>query len=665
VQNGRYRGACKINPGGEHPFPYMVSVAADSGMIEWPFLEMFKEDKRKLIERYRLLMGQKYIGQHAGWGEDKYGETLGYEKYPPEQLQLLYRARVEYDVLAFLLYGIHPFPALFTGVPEIFNMLDWFEDMTSLGWYASPGVRTPDKILTSRYGQDLRAAVVFANPGTQTLEGNSVIYGDDFAGGAPLPFDYKENKLKIDIKRNESSIPLNLKPRAFLATALLGGYYGSQTFSCESKQFRSSHEIRLELNFSKGNKTIEGKWRFPLLPNYQKPIVTLTGKVIKFEQDDKGITFQTPIQAGGTLKLQYFSPVFLSPDSELTEFPAVEKCRAASQIILPKANGRLAELAAFWIQEFFNFYFLNAVSTPVELKLPILKAEEINRKFPASFKLEIGKNMVKIDGNTLLISGSDERKLAELTWDTLKIFEKKYPFYDTFHASGSSFFKYNCKPETRKLLEKANLWNRHLRLYQGMELPDILKKNNINSSGKENKESCNDVIYRQNFDNIGDLAALNGYGGKNSEIEIDGREKFDSASSCRMFFSCTLGINSVGKLVLKLPEPLDLSNCNMSFMFMPLNANCGIHGLELIDNNGKIVEESRYYAAPPLRKWSKRFFKQGEVPRKNSGKWFRNSSEGNIHQISEIRILIQSSQKEGDVEALIDEFLIEKQKTKN
>lgn len=650
VQNGRYRAACKINPGGEHPMPYMLTVASDRGMIEWPFLKVFDPVNSRLLAKSRLLMGQKYIDQHAGL-DSEYSTTLNWKKYPPEQLRLLYRARYEYDVLAYLLYGIMPFPYLFAGVPEIYDMLDMFDEIFKMGWYASPGAKSLDGIELARYGQGLHSAIAFCNTATSVKTGNAEIFGADFAGGTPLPFSYTGEVLECQAVEKGIQFNLSLKPRRWLVVENFGAYYGSDIFKVSTKEVRGKYQHLFELRFI-SEAPIAGKWLFPGLDGYNAPIISINGIPVELKDSAGTFTFGNLIPAGATLTICYNSNLYLSPDTDIMSFKVISDNKPAASIILPSAAGVDAKMAAYWIQDFFDFYYKYGVTPPCEIKLPILTSMD-QTVTKNNFILKIDKTeKIQIEGNNLLISAPNESRLAQLTWELLKIFEKKYPFYDDFHMSGKYWSKYKkCPAETEQMLKYCELWNNKLRLYQGPDLEEIV--------GNKKKAVSAD-FFEYSFDTTDNVKAINGFGVKNAEISIEEREKAEGTCSVRLKFQSNVKENGVAKISLHLDTPIDLSSTIIEYMMMPMNENCGIQGIELCDANGTIIEEHRYFPPPITGQWNKRTFIQGIPKEKRSGYWFRCNESGNIQKIQNINFRFQTLKPGIDVDILLDDLRIRK-----
>ena len=653
VQGGRFKAACKINPGGEYPLPYMLTFAADSGMIEWPFLRIFEPEKERLISRYRLFMGQKYINQHAGLGNDNYGEMIKWRDYSPEQMRLLYRARIEYDVLAGLLYGIMPFPTIFAGVPEVYGMLDMFDDLSALGWYASPGVRHGGDMSVARYGQGAHAAIVLCNMLGNKVSDNFKVMGEDFAVGSPLLFSYTGEEMEWISDDNSSNISLSLNPRCWKVVEIVGSRQGGGTFKALTSLERSRHELKLTLKNQSGN-PVSSQWILPGLDGYSMPSVSVDGKSCAIDQDGGVFKFKQELPKEGKMVISYKSPIFLSPDAKVAELPIMTDGKVTASIVLPPSAGEKAKLAAYWIAEFFEFYFKNGLSPSLDIKIPVLDYGAATTG--TLFKLKLGeKPIVKLDGTSLEIIAPTEEDLAQLTWEALKIFENRYPLFDNFHVNSKFLRKGECKPETKKLLEYCGLWGTQLHLYQGPDLEEIKR----GDAGRGQEKAKVDEILSFDFDDIKDVKAIDAYGAEGAFVLREERVKSSGTGSNRLKFKSKPGINGSAKLSIRLQKPVDLSAAAIEFMMMPVGDNCGIHGVELVDSSGKISEEHRYYLQPPKNQWSKRSFQMGASKIPDKGRWFR-ASGGDIKDTVCINIYVQSLEKGGDVEVLFDDLVVTK-----
>jgi hypothetical protein len=440
--DGRYVAGCKINPSGEHPMPYMLNIAADVGLVEWrnitPYVRSEGEDAPRYLPLYRHLMGQKAMVQHSALRGDTWGENIDWHKYPPEQMRLMYRAWIEYNVIADIYYGVLPQSQIVLGVPEMSPIVDMLIDLIcERGWYATPAATAPAELLLSRYGQGLRSVITLGNGTTAPISGKTRIYGRDVGGGAPLVASYTGEAVSSHVSPSQAEVETRLKPRRWQALELTASYRGKASFEANVQIVKTRHMVEARVR-NDSNDAVAGQWQFPAIPGYGVPEITLGGKPVAPAKSPSSATSATarsgvtvhaaampasaksgtaepivpnagtgnggPINSGpgtpkggsaasrpsdGTdgltivsaslakgavLSARYFSKTYLSSDESIAAFPFVQNGQPQATIILPQNAGGEAQQAANWIREYFRFWYAEEQGTK-NVMLPITDAK--------------------------------------------------------------------------------------------------------------------------------------------------------------------------------------------------------------------------------------------------------------------------------------------------
>lgn len=608
---GRYVAGCKINPGGEHPMPYMMNFAADNSMVEWVSLGSFKDGDdtidysgraQYLLGKHRRLMGQKPIVQHATLRGDKFGNLFDWREYAPDHVRLLYRMWWEYEILLYLKWGVRPYVDRLWGVPKMFPIVDMLMDLINeRGWYAVPGCRAPARVLVSRYGQGLRSAVALGHLGPDTAEGPLTLYGDGLTGHNPIMCGYGGEQFTTTVGGGVSRAHISLGPRRFLVLDALADYEGPDTWRARASADISRHQVVVRITNASG-RAVSGTFRFSERVGYA-PVAER----------------KATLKAGETLTVNYQSLVYEVSDEAIREFPYLE-----SEIVMPADSDENAKRAADWLSGYFTFWYRFGPPAKPGVRIPIV-LDRTGKAYAIDLRLDRPRN-VSIRGPSLLFSAPDSCDLAQLIYETLSILDAKYPFHGKFHG-GFPLFRdpraFNYQEKTLQMLREVGLLGGMLDLYEGPELKDLPKRSPAQikamydriapqktDSPKQTPKAKTSTAPNESFESLGTLRCERGYKCVEAKAELDLHEFKDGAASVQVAWRAAS--DGPGNYRLSKACPVtDVTGKCFEVWLMPLDTNSTGFGIELHDADGKIVEEHRVFHAKP-NEWNHILFKQGQ-----------------------------------------------------
>jgi len=649
VLNGRYVAGCKINPGGEHPMPYMLNFAADNSMIEWSSLGSYADGDdavdysgpvRLLIGKHRRLMGQKPIVQHSTLRHDKFGAKFDWRAYAPDHVRLLYRMWWEYEVIACLHWGLRPYVDRLWGVPKMFAIVDLLMDLTSdRGWYAVPGAVAPDGVLVSRYGQGLRRAVVFGTLSPEPLTGQVTLYGDDLSGHAPIVCRYGGDAFAGTVGRGRTRGKIELRPRGFVVLDTLADYEGPDTWTVRASADRSRHEVSVRITNTSA-KPIAGLFRFPERPGYSSVEAR-----------------QATLEPGETLTITYRSSVYLSPDAALRDFPFLQ-----SEIVLPAAAHDDLKLAANWLSGYFQFWHRFGPPQKSGVRVPTVP-EPTGKALTVLLKTGAPRS-VKVTDHGVAYTAPTPIEVAELVWESLSILDRKYPFHGKFHGGFPLWRdarRFNYQPRTLQMLREVGLLGGTLGLYEGPEPKDLPQRSPAQikamydriaasrARGPEAKtkpppkRKISDTL-NESFDSLDGLVCEKAYKCAAANAEVDLHQFKEGAGSVQATWTAQDRPGTV-RLWKKTPET-DTTGKRFELWLMPLDGNSTGFGLALYDTAGRRVEEHRVFHAKP-NEWNRIVFDQGK---KRRYQWFRRG-DGNPAKVA--RVIFRAHTREAGVKAVL------------
>ncbi len=657
VYGGKYKAGCKINPGGEHPMPYMMMFAGDNNMVEWAFINPTDDAVDFNLNKYIRLVGQKPIVLHHNLRADKYGEKINWREYPPEQIELFYRSVWEYNIIAYLKYGILPYPQQVLGVPKMFRIYEMLLDLVcTRGRYAVPGATAPEGIQVSRYGQGLRSVVCFGNIKTTPVSGKAILVGDDFCNGAaPLAADYTGEKMTFEIAGKESAADISLKQRRWLSLELIAAYLGDDAFSAKTQLTKTRHQITATVR--SGSEAVSGAWRFPLIEGYQPPTIVLDGQNIQTSTGADFVECKMELSGEVILSAIYRSATYLTPDTDIADFEFVKDGKPNCTIVMPANADEEIQRAAGWIREYFRFWFKEKRQQVVEL--PII---ELGEQSPLTNRvvLEIGRpRSLRRNGNVITITAPDASDMNQWVWDLLGVLDDKYPYYGGWHAAYDKWIKdppFDYKAKTKQMLKETGMWGKQLKLYEGPELKDIKKRspeelNEIYGLG-EKAEAVDPG--NEPFDAMDGLKCNSEYGTAKANAEVEMMNSKDGNGSVRMTWTAKTDRAGGANLTKELANPINITGRQFELWIMPLSADCGYWSLDFKDSNGAIVERHRIFTLKP-NKWNKVSFAQGK--KMPWGCWFEKGT-GDATQVKTMVFSAKTHKAGQQGDALWDEFSI-------
>lgn len=664
VFEGRYNAACKVNPGGEHPMAYTMNMAADSGMIEWKMLLPYGRDI-KLVNKYRRLMGQKLIEHHSAIRNDRLGSLIEWRDYPPEQIELTYRVWWEYQILAYLYYGVTPFSDFAIGVPQAFPILDMILDLNRRGWYSSPSASAPDKLLVSRYGQGLRSVVCLGNPEITPIDGTVTLHGRDFGGDTPLVASYDGKPLTFESAAGESKLPLNLAQRRWVALELIGSWSGEAKLKSANSITKTRHELTARIE-NKGD-TVQGTWKFPLIENCSAPVITANGQPLAGKVVGQNFVVNGELPKGAELQASYPSTTCLSPDQEIAGWEYTKDNHPNCAIILLNNPSERSQQAASWIQHYFDFWHKESGTLREGLKLPILPAGQPVTQ-SNQIVLETGKpRSIQLTGNTLRITAPDDWDLGQWVWESLSILDSRYPFVGVFGAAYNTWCPdppFGKDEKTKQMLKETGLWGKTLALYQGPELADIrsytaaeLKK----IYGVQDPAPAGTVQAgpatgtNETFDSMNGLEIRKGFRCVNANGEIDLQDMKEGSGALKTTWDSDQDQYGEIRITRNMKEA-DLTGAKCELWIKPLTDQAYSWGVELWDADNKMIEDQRVWTIKK-GEWYPIRFTVGTAMPKGLGTYYK-KGEGNPARAN--RIVFRSVVKKmGEPQvALWDNFTV-------
>ena len=479
VLKGRYKMA--VNPNATNGSVYYVRFRSNTTLHEGE-IPMYHWDINKANKVYlrlmqrRYLAGQKSIFNHYNLRRDKFGSKIKWWNYPPEQIKLLYRAWFEHQNITCLYLGILPSPDSLWGIPEMFKFVDMMLDLQKRGWRAAPYVSVSPGILVRRYGEGLHTAIALMNATPINKVDKITFWGQDISGAIPLISGYGGQKCESIVQNNNAYIELALKRREYKVFEVVGDYTPSTQmrfkFNVSAEISRHSIVVKVE-NVS--SLSADGKWRFPIKPEYRVKGIFINGKETQNIKKEKSfISCKTILYPNSILTIQYLSKIYKSPDYKLRDITYISNGVPSAEIIIPNHADEYTKLAAKYLSDYFWFWqkFAKGVTHPCHL--PILRKPS-GKRTVIILKVGQSKN-VKVENKRIEISAPDSFSLSQLVWNTLYILDDKYRFYGKFHGGFPLWRdrrRFNYDKNTINMLKAVGLLGGILHLYQGKELSEI------------------------------------------------------------------------------------------------------------------------------------------------------------------------------------------------
>ncbi|MEX0777952.1 MAG: hypothetical protein WD042_19795 [Phycisphaeraceae bacterium] len=475
VLGGRYKAGCEINAMDY----YGANFAADHSMIEASHGWVVPYNEKDPYRQIGILAGQTPLDLHNSIRQDKTGALINWWEYSPQQIELYYRIAFEYQVQYMLLHGAKPSPSYLWGVPKMLAITDMLIDLTTRGKYAVPAVNVPQDLLTSRYGQGLRSVVVVMNPQAQTVKGAATYRGKDLSGRAPIFCEYGGGPITLEVWGHDSKAELDLKARRYLALDMIADLDTDRPGRVTGSGTYSKHAIALRIR-NDAHEAIEGTWRFPRIEGYRWISASAAGKALPAQASDGAMMLKASLAPGATLQATYTSTVFLSPDTQVREFPFERDGVAQSVMVLPANADADLRQAADWISGYFAFWYEFGPAQNKGVNISVAAAPTPGGANAAAIVFEVSQApSVSVKDNLLRFTSPDSYTLSQLVWETLYLLDKKYPLYSTFHGSTplwNSATMYGYDKGTVTMLKAAGLWGKELHLYQGLELHELPKR---------------------------------------------------------------------------------------------------------------------------------------------------------------------------------------------
>ena len=446
TKDSKYRVGIWINPGGEHPIPYMVTFRSDRGMIEWKWINTYDKKTKELLDIYRLLMGKKVLGMHHTLRGDRFGEIIPWEKFKKEELFETYRGLWKHMIIACLYYGILPYPDLIRGIPEMFEILPLLIEIKDAGWEPLTGCKESSELLISRFGKDVKY-FTFANSTKDKIKTKIYIKSKYFGGYTPILSDWFGNEYEFEFTNHDGTFDLEVLPRQYYIFTSFASYKGDGV-KIKTKQIKRQDYIKVNIEFLKvyGNKN-----EFLIFEpeNYKLSEIKINEENINFSD----LKFNIKLKTGDNLTIIFTSNLMKSKEEDILNFP-YEK----SEIFVDDD----LKIYAYKIVEYFKFWFKYGSKESKEILLPVkLKNEQLTK----DYKIIIEKNeipQIKIEYNTLKITGNKDN-MSEIINRLLKLLDKKYIYYGKFHVADKLWYYWdeprNEIPKTVEMLKYMGIYD--------------------------------------------------------------------------------------------------------------------------------------------------------------------------------------------------------------
>lgn len=445
TKDGKYKVGIWINPGGEHPIPYMMVFRSDRGMIEWSWINTYDKNIKELLDIYRLLMGKKVLSMHSTLRGDKFAERIPWRNFKKEEIIETYRGLWKHMIIACLYWGILPYPDLIRGIPEMFEILPLLIEIKDTGWEPLTGCKGPENLLISRFGKEIKY-FTFSNSTKDKIKGKIKIFGKHFEEFSPILTDWFGSEYIFDVDKN-TTFDIDILPREFLIFKSICGYKGDG-IKIKTKEIKKADSIEIIIEFMNVNGR-NNKFVLYEPEGYKLSEIKLNEKSIGF----KDLSFELIPREKDILRLRFVSDIIKSKEEDILNFP-YEK----SVILVEKNFKNLANK----IVEYFRFWYKYASETQQDVLIPV---KYIDEKFDNEYRIIIKKDKVseiKIEGTSLIIKGNEE-ELKENIKKLLYLLDKKYVYYGKFHVADKLWYYWDeprkAIPETIEMLKYIGVYD--------------------------------------------------------------------------------------------------------------------------------------------------------------------------------------------------------------
>ncbi|MCM8806905.1 MAG: hypothetical protein NC926_02960 [Candidatus Omnitrophica bacterium] len=433
TKDGKYKVGIWINPGGEHPIPYMIVFRSDRGMIEWRWINTYDKNIKELLDIYRLLMGKKVLSMHSTLRGDKFAERINWRDFKKEEILDTYRGLWKHMIIGCLYWGILPYPDLIRGIPEMFEILPLLIEIKDTGWEPLTGCKGPENLLISRFGKKVKY-FTFSNSTKDRINGKVEILGKYFEGFSPILTNWFGKEYIFDINKN-TIFDIEILPREFLVFKSICGYKGDG-IRVKTKEIKraDSIELILELLDVKGR---NHKFILYQPDGYELNEIKINEKKINLRDLNYGIK----PKVNDIVKIKFVSEVIKSREEEILNFPYDK-----SVIFVERGLKNFAER----IVEYFRFWYKYGSEYRKELIIPVKNIED--EKIENEYKIIIKEDKIpeiRIEGNSLIIKGTNE-ELKETIKKLLYLLDKKYVYYGKFHVADTLWYYWD-EPREKNL----------------------------------------------------------------------------------------------------------------------------------------------------------------------------------------------------------------------
>ncbi|MBI4026358.1 MAG: hypothetical protein HY360_15340 [Verrucomicrobia bacterium] len=457
---GRYKGACMINPGGEHPVPYLMVFRADRGMVEWPSINAYKPETVALLARYRLLMGQKPISMHASLRADKFGSIINWQSYSAEQITRLYQSLWRHEIVACLHFGILSYAERLWGVPEMFPIQRMLLDLGARGRRATPAVKLkPNDALVARYGSGLQTALAFGNASQALADAEAAVLGRHLDDQTTLLFtEYGGGGFRALVEKDATRFRLHLEPQNWLVLDTVAKIAAPGRIRYAASEERSFHDGRLVIE-NMGDITISGEITPRIPSGYRIEEARVSDKIIVLSENGSP-SFKLTLPPRQKLEVKYRSQIVRASDEDIRRFPFVRDGQPGCVIALPAEADDNTRLAASWVQGYFTFWHRFGQELLREINIPIVESAQAPKAIP-QVELRIGAPVsIGLQDGNLIFVAPDSWTLKDLVWKHLAILDAAYPYHGKFHADMKLWLdrdKFDYDKDTVEMLQSAGL----------------------------------------------------------------------------------------------------------------------------------------------------------------------------------------------------------------
>ena len=200
--------------------------------------------------------------------------------------------------------------------------------------------------------------------------------------------------------------------------------------------------------------------------------ILLNDKPLAVSRDN---AFILSLKKSAVLKLVCKSLYLASPGDAFTKFQFVKDNKPAAAIVIPDKPSEEELFLAFRVQEYFRFYYANAVTPAVVVKLPIVSLSQAPTSGP---RVLIGKAAkayrdfwpwtsparvrIGVDGDKLYITSKElcDAQLREGVYSLLQHLDKKYAYIGTIGGMLEG-------DKEKAMFEKAALRGKTLTIQKG------------------------------------------------------------------------------------------------------------------------------------------------------------------------------------------------------